>query len=92
MTAFGQSSSDNKIKKEEAHFKLYPNPATEDVVYITTEKSGTKDIIIYDVFGEIVLKARIKSTVLDISELIVGIYVIQVTEDNITMTRKLVVK
>ena len=73
-------------------FKLYPNPAINDVVYITTEKNARKDIMVYDVFGEVVLTDRILNTSLNISRLIPGVYVLQVTEDNNTITRKLVVK
>ncbi|MBD0851533.1 T9SS type A sorting domain-containing protein [Maribacter arenosus] len=73
-------------------FKLYPNPAFNDVVYITTDKNARKDIIVYDVFGEIVLTDRILNSSLNISRLIPGVYVLQVSENNNTITRKLVVK
>ncbi len=73
-------------------FKLYPNPAFNDIVYITTDKNARKDIIVYDVFGEIVLTDRILNSSLNISRLIPGVYVLQVTENNNTITRKLVVK
>jgi len=62
------------------------------MVYITTAMNGIKDIVIYDVFGEIVLRDRISSKSLSISRLVAGVYVLQVTENNETMTRKLVVK
>lgn len=75
-----------------ANFTLYPNPAFDDVVYITTKNNAIKEIMVYDVFGEVVLKDRISSNTLNISRLIPGIYVLQVTENNTSMTRKLVVK
>jgi len=62
------------------------------VVYITSSKTGIKDIVVYDVCGEIVLTDRISSKSLSISRLVAGVYVLQVTQDNETMTRKLVVK
>ncbi|MFT4832859.1 MAG: hypothetical protein ACI815_002520 [Psychroserpens sp.] len=73
-------------------FKLYPNPAFDDVVYVTTKLNDTKDIVVYDVFGAVVLKDRISTNSLNISRLISGVYVLQITENNQTMTRKLVVK
>jgi hypothetical protein len=73
-------------------FKMYPNPAYGDEVYITTESNGTKEIKIFDVFGEAVLTDRITTNTLDISRLVPGVYVLQVTEQKKTMTRKLVVK
>ncbi|KAB7528320.1 T9SS type A sorting domain-containing protein [Flagellimonas olearia] len=73
-------------------FKMYPNPAYGEEVYITTESNGTKQIKVYDVFGEVVLTDRISTNTLDISRLVPGVYVLQVTEQKKTMTRKLVVK
>jgi len=73
-------------------FKMYPNPAYGNEVYISTETNGTKEIRIYDVFGEVVLTERISTNTLDISRLVPGVYVLQVTEQKKTMTRKLVVK
>lgn len=79
-------------KEEITGFKLYPNPAYDDVVYVTTEKNARKQIIVYDVFGEVVLTERTSNTSLNISRLVPGVYVIQLTEDSNTITRKLVVK
>jgi hypothetical protein len=78
--------------EEISDFKLYPNPTFDDVVYVTTKNNGTKDITVYDIFGEVVLRDRISSNSLNISQLIPGIYVLSITENQQTMTRKLVVK
>lgn len=90
MVSYGQNN--NTLSKQESPFKLYPNPVTNDVVYITTPTNGTKDILIFDVFGKTVLKDRIKSNSLNISRVLAGVYVLQVTEGKKTITRKLVVK
>ncbi|MGB5665437.1 MAG: T9SS type A sorting domain-containing protein [Maribacter sp.] len=82
----------NTSHKEISGFKLYPNPAYNDVVYITTDVNARKEIIVYDVFGEVVLTDRILNTSLNISRLVPGVYVLQVAENNRTITRKLVVK
>lgn len=73
-------------------FKLYPNPAYQEVVHITTKYNGVKDVVIYDVFGTVVLQDRIMTSLLNISKLAPGVYILQITENRITMTRKLVVK
>ncbi len=73
-------------------FKLYPNPVFDNVVYITTEQNAQKEVTIYDVFGETVLRDKIKNTALNISDLAPGVYVLQVIEDQKSITRKLVVK
>ncbi len=94
VASYGQEGAPNPIapKKTQANFKLYPNPAYNNVVYITTQKNKVKDITVYDVFGEVVLRDRIKNNSLDISRLVPGVYVLQVTENEHTMNRKLVVK
>lgn len=79
-------------KQETPTFTLYPNPATEGVVYIKTSNKKTKDVTVYDVFGKIVLRDRISTDMLNIGGLSPGVYVIQVIENSVTMTRKLVVK
>jgi hypothetical protein len=78
--------------QEIPNFKLYPNPAYSDVVYITSEFNDTKIITVYDVLGEVVLTDRISTNTLNISRLVPGVYVLQVTERQKSMTRKLVVK
>jgi len=94
LFSFGQELvSINDAKPIEVKgFKMYPNPAYGDEVYITTETNGNKEIQIFDVFGEIVLHQRIATNTLNISKLVPGVYVLQVTEDKKTMTRKLVIK
>ena len=50
----------NNLRKDEiAGFKLYPNPAFADVIYVTTEKNNLKEVRIYDVFGELVLTDKL---------------------------------
>ena len=73
-------------------FKMYPNPAYGEEIYITTATNGTKTIQIFDVFGEVVLTDKITTNTLNIAKLVPGVYVLQVTENKKTMTRKLVVK
>jgi len=78
--------------KDSMEFDLYPNPAFQDVVYVTTRDNLGKDITVYDIFGKIVLRDRITANVLNISRLVPGVYFLQVDENNKSMTRKLVVK
>ncbi|PRX56529.1 T9SS type A sorting domain-containing protein [Flagellimonas meridianipacifica] len=73
-------------------FKMYPNPAYGDEIYITTSSNGTKNVKIFDVFGDVVLTERISTNTLNISRLLPGVYVLQVTIQEKTMTRKLVIK
>ena len=90
----GQENSDqsDQFSQDVKGFDLYPNPAFDDVVYITTARNSGKDITVYDIFGKVVLRDRITTKVLNISRLVPGVYFLQVEENNKSMTRKLVVK
>lgn len=83
-----QNRRDNEISE----VKLYPNPASGGTVNVLTKANADKNIMVYDVFGEVVLTDKISGKSLDISRLVPGVYVIQVNERQKTMTRKLVVK
>ena len=71
---------------------IYPNPVTQGIVYIATDSNQSKDIIIYDVFGAMKLRTTLDHDALYLQNLEAGIYVIRVTENNRTSTRKLIVK
>ncbi len=83
----------NNLRNDEiVGFKLYPNPAIADVVYVTTQNNNLKEVRIYDVFGELVLTEKLSTKAMNISRLSPGVYVVQVTENDKSITRKLVVK
>ncbi len=92
LSAQDFSPQDPDPGKESHEFTLYPNPAFDDMVYVTTRQNDHKAITVYDVFGKVVLRDRISTNALNISRLVPGVYVLQVVENNRTMTRKLVVK
>ena len=71
---------------------VYPNPATGDRIYITTKYNNDKEITIYDVLGKKVLQTILSSKELNISSLTSGVYIIQIKEDDVVATRKLIVK
>ncbi|WP_298489137.1 T9SS type A sorting domain-containing protein [uncultured Maribacter sp.] len=92
VSAQEDKNSFNYTSSEIAEFKLYPNPVSNGLVYITTKNNYEKEVIIYDVFGEIVLTNRINNKNLDVSRLVSGVYVVTVIENEKSTSRKLVVK
>lgn len=89
----GQENINDTIGGSEIEgFKLFPNPTHNDVVYITTKHNAVKDIIVYDLFGEIVLKQQTSYKELNVSKLDAGVYIVRVNEGTKTISRKLVVK
>ena len=92
MSAQDSFDFQNQQKEEIPGFKLYPNPAFNDMVNVITRDNQLKHIKVYDVFGKIVLTQKISKSNLNISRLVPGVYVLQVTENKKTSNRKLVVK
>lgn len=71
---------------------LYPNPVSNGKVYITSKSDSNKNIIIFDVLGKKVFQTTMNSKELNVSNLLPGIYIIKIDEDQATATRKLIVK
>lgn len=75
-----------------AGLNVYPNPVVNGKLYITTDSNATKSVSIFDVLGKQVLKTNVSNQVLNVSNLSKGVYVIKITEEGQTSTRKLVIK
>ena len=71
---------------------IYPNPASNGKIYITTKQNLTKDIEIFDVLGKKIYSTSIFGKELNISKLTPGIYILKIKENNVSATRKLVVR
>ena len=95
LTAFfgsmGIYAQDSKASTIEG-LSLYPNPVTGGRVSISTKNDSDKEIIIYDLLGKKIMQTQLSSRELNISNLLAGVYIIRITEDNISATRKLIVK
>ncbi len=87
--SYGQSTNANG---QIDGFKLYPNPATNGKVYISTLDNAPKKILIFDVLGTQVLETTILGKELNLSDLDAGVYVIRVYEHDKVATRKLIIK
>jgi hypothetical protein len=71
---------------------MYPNPVSNGKVYISTKNDSDKEVIIFDLLGKKVLQTMLSTRELNISNLIPGVYIIKINEDNATATRKLIVR
>lgn len=96
-TQFGFSQNyvnSNAIQQNIEGLTIYPNPVTNGkvFVYISTNDNLTKKIAIFDVLGKQIYKTVLTGKELNISNLGKGIYILKITENNISETRKLVIK
>ena len=71
---------------------LYPNPVTNGKVYISSKNDLEKEILIFNVLGKIVLHTTISSKELNVSNLSPGVYIIKITEESATSSRKLIIR
>lgn len=77
----------------EAQFALYPNPAS-DVLTLRTADSGTYNIAVIDMQGRIIMtQENINAEAnINVSNLAQGIYNVQISEGNQTVTKKFIKK
>jgi predicted extracellular nuclease len=79
------STNQNQI----SGLQVYPNP-TKNILNITTDLNSTKNIEIYDMIGKKVLVENIQ-TQLNVSSLLTGMYIVKITEDGKTSTKRLAI-
>ena len=80
------ATQQNKI----SGFSMYPNPLNGSQLTIVTKNNLQKDVVIYDMMGKQVVNATTQNNSINAS-LTPGIYLVKVTEDGSTTTKKLVV-
>jgi hypothetical protein len=75
-------------------FAIYPNPVNNNTFTITSNSINKKEFAIFNVLGKKVFSSSfsgVKSDV-DVSAISSGMYILKVTEDGKTATKKLVIK
>jgi hypothetical protein len=95
ITATAQDNKQQPKTQENVSIEglnLYPNPVTTGKVYITSKNDLEKEIIIFDVLGKKVLQTKINSKELNVSNLLPGVYIIKITEEEASSSRKLIVR
>jgi Secretion system C-terminal sorting domain len=75
-----------------AGLNVYPNPVKDGNLYITSNSSNAKTIEVYDILGKQVLEAKTSNNAVNVSNLKGGAYIVRITEDGNTDTRKLIIE
>ncbi len=93
FTAEGQNTLDFEESQDIIEgLNIFPNPAANGKLYITTDHNQAKSIEIFDVLGKRIMAASILGNELDISRLSPGIYILKIRENDTIAVRKLIVK
>ena len=75
-----------------AGLKVYPNPVVNGTLFIDTDANAVKNISVFDVLGKQVLNTTTSNNSISVSSLNNGIYIVKITEEGKTVSRKLVIK
>ena len=89
-SASGQTLATDRFEATE--FAIFPNPTTQGFVTIKTASSQPTTVVAFDVLGKQVLNTVLKTNRLDVSDLNAGVYILQLTQNGTTTTKKLVVQ
>lgn len=73
-------------------FSISPNPVNNSVFYITTAANAERTVVIFDVLGKKVMQTKTSDNAINVSGLNAGVYMVQVTEEGNTATKKLVIR
>lgn len=101
IEAYGSSSTarmalnvEEEPQTEEAIFAVYPNPTTNYVQVSSPENLNNKVITIYDNTGNLVLQNKLQGneSVIDVSRLRRGIYILNFKSDQKSWSKKLIKK
>lgn len=74
-------------------FSLFPNPTNTGFVNIASNNDGDMSVEAYDILGKRVkYQTLTNNTSLNVSDLKSGVYILKITQNNATTTKKLVIK
>ena len=73
---------------------IYPNPVSNNkpFIYITSKNNLSKTVDVFNVLGKRIFSVSLIGKELNISMLSTGVYILKITENKVSETRKLVIK
>ena len=71
---------------------MYPNPLRGNTLYFNSTANADMSVQIYDVLGKEVVNSKVMNNTVNVSGLNAGVYIVKVTEEGKTATRKLVIQ
>ena len=77
---------------ENTVFSVYPNPTSNGKVTISSANTSALTIAAYDILGKQVISTTLINSTLDVSSLKAGVYILKISQDNASITKKLVIK
>ena len=75
-----------------AGLRMYPNPVSNGTLFIETSANAEKTVTVFDVLGKQVLNTTTSNNSINVVSLHTGVYIVNITEEGKTASRKLVIK
>ena len=85
VTPVSLATSQNEI----AGLKIF---SSNKMLYVTSDSSSDKNVVVYDLLGKMVVNQTVAEQAINVSNLATGAYIVKVTEDGKTATKKLVIE
>ncbi len=73
-------------------FSIYPNPVDSEFVTISSSNNDEINVQVFDVLGKQVKNEILSNNRLDVSNLNSGVYLVKITQNNASTTKKLVIR
>ena len=73
-------------------FEMYPNPTKSGFVTIKSNQMGAVQAQVFDLLGKEVINTTVNNERMDVSNLNAGVYVVKLTQNKNTTTKKLIVQ
>lgn len=71
---------------------MYPNPLKGNTLYLTSSANAAMSVQIFDIVGKEVVNTNVVNGAVNVSGLNAGVYIVKVTEEGKTASRKLVIQ
>ena len=79
-------------QNEIAGLSISPNPVNNGVFYVTTDANAERTVTLFDVLGKQVFTTTTSENAINVGGLNSGIYMVTVTEEGKSVTKKLVIR
>lgn len=85
----------NVLSTQNKHIEsvsIYPNPTSLGYLNISSKSNSKMAVSVFDVLGKQVIRKTVNDHILNVSKLNSGIYLMKVSQDDATITKKVVVE
>ena len=92
---FGSPGAQNSLSvpsTTNTYFSMHPNPTNTGYVTIKSNQMGAVQAQVFDLLGKEVISTVVNNERLDVSNLNAGVYVVKLTQNKNTTTKKLIIQ